>query len=401
MPNDLKILLQKYLAQTASEEETAQLMELLADPLHDAEAKELIAHGWSNYEVSHPLFSAEESHSMLQTILGKEPIPATTQKASSIRFLHSRWLRYAAAALIILAVAAIAYVTMYKEKRVSSLVYSKASQSNVVPGGPKATLTLADGRTIRLDDAGNGSVTRQGNTEIYKPENGHIIYQQTVSAEVPAMLNSIQTPAGGHYRITLADGTKVWLNSGSSITYPAVFSGNTRSVKISGEAYFEVAHNKLKPFIVDVDGRSTVQVLGTSFNINAYQNEPEIKTTLVEGRVWVDTSVILQPHQQAVKKSFAPNQLHRQSVAVQAHFDMEQALAWKNGLFNFNGMDLRAVMRQLERWYDIEIRYQASVDKGAFRGKIYRNANLSEVLDILQKVGGVKFRLEGKILTVI
>ena len=216
------------------------------------------------------------------------------------------------------------------------------------------------------------------------------------------------TPAGGQYQVTLPDGTKVWLNAASSITYPTAFVDKERPVKISGEVYFEVAKDKEKPFIVDVDGKSSVRVLGTSFNINSYGDESTIKTTLLEGSVKVmrtattavsTDSVILKPGQQALVALPAVAASSDRQLKVTSDVNIEQTLAWKNGLFNFNGSDLHAVMRQLERWYGIKVEYEGSIPDTKFSGEIYRNVNLSDVLEALQRMG-VKFRLHGKTLLV-
>ena len=332
------------------------------------------------------------------------------QSAHRVHFLRRGFFRYAAAALILMGAGIIIYLLTTNKTQEQMLVSdTKHLQSDIQPGSDRAMLTLADGTTIILDSAANGKLADQGNAQIEKLANGQISYNLKGFARQAVMMNTMSTPKGGQYQLILPDGTRVWLNAASSITYPAVFAGTQRVVKVNGEAYFEVAKNKQQPFVVDVNGRLTVEVLGTSFNINSYANEAEIKTTLIEGMVKVlktsktavpgtadqesATSVILKKDQQATVGD-APG------ISVVINADTEKALAWKNGEFNFDGLDVRGIMRQLERWYDIEVRYQGAIDNTRFKGKIDRSLSLLEVLKMLQ-VLGEEFKLEGKTLTVL
>jgi len=207
----------------------------------------------------------------------------------------------------------------------------------------------------------------------------------------------MSTPKGGQYQLTLQDGTKVWLNAASSITYPAAFVDRMRRVKVKGEVYFEVAKNKTKPFIVDIDGGSSVEVLGTSFNINAYSDEDNSRTTLLEGSVRVvgpgSNSVMLKPGQQAVVGSGT-------GVSMRSDIDTEEVMAWKDGYFEFDGASLETVLRQLARWYDVEIDYGGHVPAKTFIGEIPRDASLSVVLNVLEKTG-VHFRIQGRNIVVL
>jgi transmembrane sensor len=359
---------------------------------------------------------------LLAKIVSVDQFPAKQVSAHRIHFLRRRFFRYAAAVVIVFGIGAYFWTT---NKFAND---NRQVQTDVLPGGDKAVLTLADGSKIVLDSAANGNLAQQGNAAIVKLANGQIAYKLKGLAGSDVMMNTMATPKGGQYQLTLPDGSKVWLNAASSITYPVAFVQNTRSVKVTGEVYFEVAKNKEKPFIVDIDGKSSVQVLGTSFNVNSYEDEGSINTTLIEGSVKVmlgSTNAVLKPGQQAQISTtavaavmndsldpgkgvhaFPPRKSDGQprntaGIVVISNPDIDQVLAWKNGLFNFNGSDLRGVMRQLQRWYDIEVQYNGSVDNGAFRGRIYRNVHLSDVLDILQEAGGVKFKLEGKTLVVL
>lgn len=319
------------------------------------------------------------------------------QPAHRVHFLSRGFFRYAAAVLILLGLGIIAYLwTNNKNGRQIFISDKKHLQTDIRPGGEKAILTLADGTKIVLDSAANGNLANQGNVQIVKMANGQISYNLKGSARQDVMMNTMLTPKGGQYQLTLPDGTKVWLNAASSITYPAVFVGKERSVKVNGEAYFEVAKNEQQPFVVDVNGKLVVEVLGTSFNINSYANEADIKTTLIEGMVKVlktKSSVILKKGQQATV-SDAP------AISVVNDADIDKALAWKNGQFNFDGLDLRGIIRQLERWYDIEVEYRGAIDNATFKGKIDRSVHLSEVLKMLEALGE-EFQLEGKKLIVL
>jgi ferric-dicitrate binding protein FerR (iron transport regulator) len=201
------------------------------------------------------------------------------------------------------------------------------------------------------------------------------------------------TPRGGEYQLTLPDGSHVWLNAESSITYPTAFNDNERKVSITGEAYFEVAKDKTKPFKVGI-GIATIEVLGTHFNVNTYKEEPTNNVTLLEGSVRiksVHTSLVLKPGQQG--------QLSDRGLSLTANPDLEQVMAWKNGMFLMSNTDLSAIMRQVSRWYDVDVFFETNPTHEKFGGGISRNLPLSEILDLL-KNAGVSFRLDGRKLYV-
>jgi ferric-dicitrate binding protein FerR (iron transport regulator) len=318
-------------------------------------------------------------------------ITGQTKPVARVYVLRKWW--WAAASIVVMLAVGTYFLTANKKTGHSTTKTQK--QADVPPGGQKAVLTLADGKTIVLDNAANGNLAQQGNAEVVKLADGQITYNVKDLAAKDVMWNTMSTPTGGTYQVTLPDGTKVWLNAASAITYPTAFAGNKREVTIKGEAYFEVTKNKQKPFIVDIDGKSRVEVLGTIFNINSYDNEPGIHTTLVEGSVKITKatqSAILKPGQQAIVAS---------GITVKSNANIDQVLAWKNGLFEFEGLDLPAVLRQLERWYDIKVQYRRAVDNGQYGGRLLRSVNLSEILAILEQVSDVKFKLEGKTLMVL
>ncbi len=283
---------------------------------------------------------------------------------------------------------------LFKEAPQKILSKSEVKQqinykNDLPPGGDKALLTLADGSVIVLDDAKNGPLTRQGNTKIIKLD-GKINYNSTDAAKNEIVYNSISTPRGGQYQIILPDGSGVWLNSTSSIRFPTTFAGKSRTVEITGEAYFEVTKNKSMPFIVKAN-KAEIQVLGTHFNVMAYSDESLLKTTLIEGSVQFikgNKTSILTPGQQS--------QLSGDGlVKVVSDIDVNKVIAWKNGVFNFEGADIATVLRQIARWYDVEVEYNEKVDD-LFYAEIPRNTRLSDVLKALELTGKVHFEIEGK-----
>lgn len=282
---------------------------------------------------------------------------------------------------------------------VKSLPFSK--EQVIAPGGNKAILTLSDGSRIILQDAKNGVVANQSGVSIQKTSDGELLYsfakdkiQAAGKLSEKIVYNKIETPTGGKYQINLPDGSKVWLNSSSTLRYPALFSGNTREVELSGEAYFDVAKDKTKPFKV-ITKDQIVEVLGTQFNINSYPDEGTFKTTLIEGSVKIiykDEVVLLSPGQQ-----FQPNS---RSAKVQ-EADTEEVLAWKNGYFLFKNEDIQSIMRKLSRWYNVEVSYSGEIPHVGFGGNISRSKDISEVLKVLQLTNAVHFKVEERRITVM
>lgn len=321
-----------------------------------------------------------------------------TRQPARMPLIRRAWFRYAAVVIILVGVAAYMWTT---NKKTDQTLVNSSNQlpADIGPGGERAVLTLADGTKIVLDSANNGNLVQQGNARIIKMD-GQLVYNVNNISGKEVMWNTMHTPVGGQYQVSLPDGSKVWLNAASSITFPTEFTGKKREVKIQGEVYFEVAKNSRQPFVVDIAGTSLVEVLGTSFNINSYADEGSVKTTLVDGSIKVikgDEKAILVPGQQAIT-AFAASP--GQQLKLADNPDIEQTLAWKNGIFYFNGADLKTVMRQLKRWYGIEVKYEGDVTGYIFKGKMYRNVNLSDVLEMFKKMG-VKIRMEGRTLTVL
>lgn len=299
------------------------------------------------------------------------------------------WSRIAAAVIIALVIGAGTYFFVNQRQHNKEIAKTNSSIKNDVaaPSSTHAVIILANGKQIVLDSAGNGSLAMQGNVNIQKLADGQIAYKGN-SEEV--VYNTLSNPKGSKVvSLTLSDGTTVWLNAGSSLTYPTAFGGNERKVQITGEAYFEVAHNVAMPFTV-TKGDAEVTVLGTHFNINAYDDEAEMKITLLEGSVRVhkgNATGLLKPGQQAI---VAPTDHEKIKVV---NVNVEEVMAWKNGLFSFNKADLQTVLRQLNKWYNVEVVYHGKIPKQLFGGDIQRTLSLAQVLKILEK-SEVHFKIE-------
>ncbi|MFD2918251.1 FecR family protein [Terrimonas rubra] len=262
------------------------------------------------------------------------------------------------------------------------------SNAEIKPGAEGALLTLSDGSVLVLDSLGNGLVTMQNGTQVIL-KNGQLVYDPNNTDPATIGYNTMTTPKGRQFQLVLPDGSKVWLNAASSIHYPTLFTGDERLVEITGEAYFEVAHNAAKPFKVKVNNATTIEVLGTHFNVNAYSNEETINTTLLEGAVRVSGTngkTVLAPGQQARTSGDG-------SSKVVNAVNTGKVIAWKNGVFDFEDASLEEVMRQLERWYDIEVVYEKNIPKLEFFGKMGKDLSLDIVLRGLEK-SNVHFRVE-------
>lgn len=396
----------RFYQKTATETELAEFISLLQRLDNDEELAATMKQLWQAQQDNDEYFTIAKRNQLADHILNayppqQEDVPGAP--VHRIHFLKTAWFRYAAAILLLLGAGAYFYFAAHTNKPDLATV-TPAVQQDIAPGGNKAVLTLADGSVITLDSAANGRLASQGNVQVVKDANGKLSYviKPNVAPEAAVTYNTLKTPKGGQYQLTLPDGTQVWLNAASSITYPTAFTGKERRVTMTGEAYLEVAKDKTKPFHIAFSTPSgkdcDVEVLGTHFNINAYQDEPAANTTLLEGSIKFSVEgpqpearspKLLSPGQQASISSKA----NKPSPIQVQQADIEQVMAWKNGAFNFNDKKLEEVMRQLARWYDVEVVYEGKAPDKTFYGQMGRDLNLSQCLKILEKMQ-VHFRIE-------
>lgn len=330
------------------------------------------------------------------------------ESTTAVRSIQRKWY-WAAAAMVMLLAGGVTYYTVTKLTLPAQTVVKTETnryKNDIAPGKSGAILTLSDGTTVNLDTAQNGLLAVQGKTTL-TAANGVINYKKTNATGSEPLYNIINTPRGRQFKIVLCDGSQVWLNAASSIRYPAVFEGAQRKVQITGEAYFEVAPAYLKsskekmPFIVQFTTPSgysgEVNVLGTHFNVNAYAEETAVKTTLLEGSVKVsldnNESALLQPGEQV---GIGNNG----KMKVSGDVDVDAVMAWKNGYFSFNKTDMATLMREISRWYDVEIEYAGAIPNRKFGGEISRSSNASDVLKIMEE-SKVYFKIDGKKIIVL
>jgi ferric-dicitrate binding protein FerR (iron transport regulator) len=306
-----------------------------------------------------------------------------------------RWMA-AAAVLLLTLLASLFYMKNEKPEQHASAVVTKVNPKPIVPGGNKAYLTLTNGTNIILDDAKNGEIAAKTGVKVSKTGNGMLVYHFENKAGETAVnaapeFNTITTPRGGQYKVELVDGTKVWLNAASSIKFPQAFTGADREVELTGEAYFEVAKNKAKPFIVKANG-TQVQVLGTHFNVNAYSDNANITTTLIEGSVRMSnagSAVMLSPGQQGTTTE--------KGAAIKvSRADTEENLAWIKGFFVFHDESIVNIMKQVSRWYDVDVEYRDDVQQNEFGGTISRYKNITELLNNMQLTRTIHYKIEGR-----
>ena len=388
-------ILIRYLENDCSPQEAKELFEYLQDQSSDRILLDQIRSAFDKLLLEQPTeVRSNWSKKMRKTLSQKIKEPA------KVISLYRLWLPRVAAMLLL--AASIGFYQYYTNSvKHSALQLTKAKdispKKEAQPGGNKALLTLGDGRIIRLDETANGRVAKEGDTKINKA-NGELIYDatNTDTGKIKDIgFNTISTPKGGQYRIVLPDGSKVWLNAGSSLRFPTAFIGSERNVVLTGEGYFEIEKNASKPFHVMVN-KMKVEVLGTHFNVMAYDNEEMVKTTLLEGSVKLNygsTVKMLKPGQQG--------KLNIQSGTINiVNADVEETIAWKNGYFQFGNESIKSIMHQLERWYDLEVSYEVKGEMRYFTGEISRESSLSQVLKVLEK-SNVKFRVEGKKIVVL
>ena len=390
--DEQKIKLRKLLGET---EWTSKEMQWLLNYLENSDGTELIQlmqkHFSDDLENSREI-SPETSAKLFKAIHDKI---SAESKPVRRRVIPLRKIAVAATVMGLLLLSTfLLYNRNTSKETANAEVDKRRFKNDVLPGGDKATLTLADGSTVVLDDARNGTLAQQGSSKVIKVD-GKLMYDPANNNSKEIVYNTISTPNGGQYQLELPDGSLVWLNATSSIHFPTSFVGKERRVEVTGEAYFEVAKNRDMPFIVTVNG-SEVQVLGTHFNVNAYSDEDNVKTTLLEGSVKFVSGTninMLRPGQQS---QLASNGL----IKVVSNVDVDEVVAWKNGMFDFDNAGIETVMRQLSRWYDVEIEYKGKTDD-QFIAEMRRNIKLSDALKALELTGKVKFEIQGKKIIVL
>ena len=384
----------RWLQEQASPEEGSAWNAMLADPAREMEIRSLLERCW---EEAPPLHTLDDTTAgeIFHRVLSARPGRVTRSLPASRQII--RWRRLTAAAVILI-IAAGAWFWQREHARMNIPPSPPVSlQNDALPGSNRATLTLSNGQQLVLAGAAQDTVLTEG-AAIVASSNGRLAYNTGSAPATLLAYNTLTTPRGGQYQLTLPDGTKVWLNAASSITYPTAFTDKERSVNITGEVYFEVTKDRSRPFHVKVNDME-VDVLGTNFNVNAYHDEGGTRTTLLEGSVKINaaqTAVTLKPGQQA--HIISP--LGKENLKVINDADLDEVMAWKNGYFKFNDADIRTVMQQIERWYDLQVVYEGALPKDHFGGKLPRDANASEVLKTLEQTQ-VHFRIEGKKLIVM
>jgi transmembrane sensor len=370
-----KELILKYLDGTATKEEEA-----------------IVKHWYISHQLKDlkPL-SEEEQTEDINSIIRFLDAQQLTRKRSMF------WPRFAATASILFVVGMFSYFLLSRQQQAANAPY--AYKNDIAPGGKTAILTLGNGKRIVLNDSVNGTIANQG-YNIINAHNGQLVYQRSpdASGNRTVTYDTLTIPKGGTYSITLPDGSKVWLNSYTAIRYPGTFTGGYRKVDLLyGEAYFEVVHNDKTPFQV-IANEQVIEDVGTHFNINVYPDEATGKTTLIEGRIKLSfnhQSSLLAPGEQAEVDN------ESKKLSIISHADVNAAMAWKNGQFVFAGQSIQSIMRDISRWYNVDIVYQGVPAKNDYIGEFSRYKNVSEVLKVLELTKTVHFKVEGRTITVM
>lgn len=378
---ELTLRFQRYLDDEMSSEEAAGFLQTLQDNAQSGQWQALILELLGDREL-HGLSDSDRMQSILDHILQQPAQPAPVWRLSG---LSRHWWRYAAAILIIAGTGG--YWWLHRQADPLTMLQPVPAGNDIAPGRDGAILTLADGTQVALDSLGNGVVAQQQGADIVL-KNGQLQYNAAASSVVT--YNTMSTPRGRQFQLQLPDGTRVWMNAASSIRYPVVFTGNERKVEVSGELYFEVARNASMPFKV-VRNQVEVQVTGTHFNVNSYEDEADIRVTLLEGAVSVKSDQRrspLIPGQQARIATANGN-----DIQIVNDVDLHAVMAWKDGAFSFEGKPLQEILRQLARWYDIDIVYESVPPVISFGGEMGRDVPLSKVVEFLQE-SDVQLRIE-------
>ncbi|HVS97610.1 MAG TPA: FecR domain-containing protein [Puia sp.] len=402
----LYTLLQSWLQDRLDPASEPAFWEAVTDPDAEATVKESLAASWDASDQPirlDPAQSAALYDRIMETVRTTPAVQTedvSTQPATPVIPMPARWWRRGwwrvAAILLLLTGMVWLYEARQPPHAATNQSAAQLAQDIRAPQTNRATITLAGGQTLYLDSAHNGVLAAQGASAVRKLADGRIAYEpagRPVAVSTAGMsYNTLFNPRGSRVLdMTLSDGSRIWLNAGSSITYPVAFSGPTREVTMEGEAYFEIQPDAGHPFTVR-SATHAVRVLGTHFNVNAYAGDPDVRVTLLEGAVRVDSKLGLRPGEQAIIGGAGP--------VLNPHPNLEAVMAWKNGLFYFDHADLPTVLRELGRWYDVQVEYQGRVPAMRFGGKIDRNSSVADVLKILA-LSKVQFRIEGRKIIVL
>jgi transmembrane sensor len=412
-PN-LKDLLSQYLSGQISAADQTILYSMLLDDRNQTEAKNILRE-LSENTAADESYRAADWDPVIRSIL-EQGAPSENDPVRRISILNKSWFRYAASILIIIGVAALTRLVLFKTKPAETTNTGQVAKINdVAPASNKAVLILSTGQQIVLDSAKNGQLAKFGNTTISKTDSGKLLYSSagTKTSNDETSFNTLTTPRGGVYELTLPDGTKAWLNAASRIDYPTRFTGKKREVFINGEVYFEVAHDAVHPFLVSLAAKTKdqgenghwlqIEVLGTHFNMNAYSDNKNTnpntapdwsptRTTLLEGSIKITShgeTKIIKPGEQAIVG------FGSEGIEINQHVDIDKVMAWRNGRIVITDVSVQQLMTEISRWYDVDIEYDGTLPNKQFYGSIRRDVPLSTVLHALEAYG-VKTKVEGK-----
>lgn len=375
-------LFRKYISNECTAEEAAELLDFINSPVSKSYIQTLLDEHIDNNASGELLYRTQTDRIFQKLDLGSEANPVVFNSPKPARL----FLKIAIAAILILVSGLAIYV--FNVSPANKDIATLKQTEDVLPGGNKALLVLSDGKQINLGQPAADSIAEA--PVIKKTTKGQFVFFAAKNSKLKGY-NTVRTPRGGQYQVVLPDGSKIWLNAASSITYPAAFTADERRVTLRGEAYFEITtvfrDNKKVPFVVE-SGSQKIEVLGTKFNVNAYDDETGIKTTLIEGKVRVITeneTIILKPSQEFALGS---------DRTTTRKVDVEPAIDWKNGDFIFVDENIQSIMRKIARWYNVDVVYDSEVPEETLSGQISRSRNLSEVLRMLELSGETKFRIE-------
>lgn len=370
-----KKLIQRFVENTASEDELELLFELI-----DNDEFNQVLSDYMHEDLKIKLLQAKET------------------KKQPIRKISYQWLAIAASLLLIVS---ISLYLFYPKKITQQVVITETKKSVIKPGGNQAVLTLDNGKKIILSDHKEGLLTEQAGIQVYKSKDGMLVYKMDKRKRVKAQTeyNTISTPKGGQYQVVLEDGSKIWLNAASSIKIPTSFGDKSREIEITGEVYCEVAKDPKRPFKV-IANKQLVEVLGTHFVINAYPEEKFIKTTLIEGSIKIENTEtkvfkIIKPGDQSQIEEKGD-----QGIKI-LQVDVQYEIAWKEGFIMFQNQSLESIMREVARWYNVEVVYKGEIPNASFGGKISKFEDVQKVLEILSDASNVKFKTEGRRIIVM